>query len=168
MQEKGLKKTSFDKMFKPQVSIKSKQQFGPEALLNTSDNDNINLSYGLGFGVFNTIYGEAFFKEGHGDGWQHYSVCFRNKNIAVIIMTNSDNAESIFKELLSASIGDNFTPWYWENYIPIGHKAKEGYAFYCEPCGGTCDSVAHEYAGICPVCKMPLIEKKIPASLKLK
>jgi CubicO group peptidase (beta-lactamase class C family) len=167
MQEKGLKKTSFDEMFKPQISIKSKQQFGPEALLNTGDNDNIKLSYGLVFGVFNTTYGAAFFKEGHGDGWQHYSVCFRDKNIAVVIMTNSDNSESIFKELLSDAIGDNFTPWYWENYIPIGHhKAKEGYAFYCEPCGAACDTIAHEYPGICPICKMPLIEKKIPDLIK--
>ena len=167
MQEKGLKKTNFDEMIRPQIRIKSKQQFGPEALVNTTDNDNIQLSYGLGFGVFNTNYGPAFFKEGHGDGWQHYSVCFRDKNIAVIMMTNSDNAESIFKDLLSIAIGDNFTPWYWENYIPIGHqRAKAGYAFYCTPCGGACDMIPHEYSGICPICKMPLIEKKIPNLIK--
>jgi CubicO group peptidase (beta-lactamase class C family) len=162
LQQIGLEKTSFEEMFKPQISIKSKQQFGPEALINTTDNDNIQLSYGLGFGVFNSTYGPAFFKEGHGNGWQHYSVCFRNKKTAIVIMTNSDNSESIFKEILSVAIGDNFTPWYWENYIPIGHqKAKPGYAFYCEPCGNACDTIAHQYGGICPICQMPLIEKKI-------
>ena len=33
-------------------------------------------------------------------------------------MTNNDNGESIFKELLAAAIGDVFTPWKWQNYIP--------------------------------------------------
>lgn len=33
-------------------------------------------------------------------------------------MTNSDNGESIFKELLEIGVGDTFTPTEWENYIP--------------------------------------------------
>jgi serine-type D-Ala-D-Ala carboxypeptidase/endopeptidase len=39
-----------------------------------------------------------------------------------VIMTNNDNGESIFKELLAYSIGDIFTPWRWENYIPYQLK----------------------------------------------
>ena len=34
-------------------------------------------------------------------------------------MTNSDNGDSIFKELLEIAIGDKFTPWQWENYTPF-------------------------------------------------
>jgi CubicO group peptidase (beta-lactamase class C family) len=162
MQWKGLKGSSFDEMFKPQIRIKSKQQFGPEALMTTEDNDAIQLSYGLGFGLINTPYGTAFFKEGHGNGWQHYSIGFPGKNIAIIIMTNSDNGESIFKDLLATAIGDTFTPWYWENYIPMGSiKAKPGYAYYCPPCGNVCDNIAHQYSGICPICKMAYVEQKI-------
>lgn len=37
-------------------------------------------------------------------------------------MTNNDNGESIFKELLAYAIGDTFTPWKWENYIPYTGK----------------------------------------------
>jgi tetratricopeptide (TPR) repeat protein len=33
-------------------------------------------------------------------------------------MTNSDNGEKIFKDLLEKVIGDTFTPWEWERYIP--------------------------------------------------
>lgn len=33
-------------------------------------------------------------------------------------MTNSDNGESIFKDLLEKVIGDTVTPWQWEEYIP--------------------------------------------------
>jgi len=36
-------------------------------------------------------------------------------------MTNNDNGESVFKELLDYSIGDKFTPWRWENYIPYNY-----------------------------------------------
>ncbi|MBC8044462.1 MAG: beta-lactamase family protein [Rhizobacter sp.] len=118
VQSKGLTQASFKEMIKPQIRIKSKQQFGPNALIDGSDNDDIALSYGLGFGVLKTPYGTAFFKEGHDEGWGHYSICFPDKGIAIVIMTNNDNGESIFKELLAVSIGDTFTPWRWENYLP--------------------------------------------------
>lgn len=118
IQHQGLTKASFDEMIRPQVRIRSKQQFGPNALIDCNDNDNIQLSYGLGVGVLKTTYGPAFFKEGHDDGWGHYSICFPDKEIAIVIMTNNDNGESIFKELLAIAIADTFTPWYWENYIP--------------------------------------------------
>ncbi len=119
---KGLSKKSFKEMTGMQVRIKSRSQFGPLAGIDSTDNDNIQLGYGLGVGVFKTPFGRAFFKEGHDEGWGHYSICFPDKKIAVVIMTNNDNGESIFKELLSYSIGDNFTPWRWENYIPYDLK----------------------------------------------
>jgi D-alanyl-D-alanine-carboxypeptidase/D-alanyl-D-alanine-endopeptidase len=119
---KGLSKKSFKEMTSTQVRIKSKSQFGPLARIDSTDNDNIQLGYGLGVGTFQTPYGRAFFKEGHDDGWGHYSICFPDKKIAIVIMTNNDNGESIFKELLAYSIGDTFTPWRWENYIPYDKK----------------------------------------------
>ena len=119
---KGLTKKSFTEMTSEQIRIKSNRQFGPWAKVDGKDNDNIQLGYGLGVGVFKTPYGSAFFKEGHDEGWGHYSICFPDKKIAVIIMTNNDNGESIFKELLAFTIGDTFTPWQWENYIPYNQK----------------------------------------------
>lgn len=121
---KHLSKKSFKAMTGTQVRIKSKSQFGPLALVDGTDNDNIQLGYGLGIGTFTTPYGRAFFKEGHDDGWGHYSVCFPDRKIAIVIMTNNDNGESIFKELLAYAIGDIYTPWRWENYIPYNEKAS--------------------------------------------
>lgn len=115
---KGLTKKSFKAMTGTQVRIRSRSQFGPLAIADSTENDAIKLGYGLGVGVFHTPYGRAFFKEGHDDGWGHYSICFPDKKIAMIIMTNNDNGESIFKELLEYAIGDVYTPWRWENYIP--------------------------------------------------
>lgn len=118
---KGLSKKSFKEMTSQQVRIKSRSQFGPLASVDGTDNDNIQLGYGFGVGTFITPFGRAFFKEGHDEGWGHYSVTFPDKKIAVVIMTNNDNGESIFKELLEYSIGDKFTPWKWENYIPYNY-----------------------------------------------
>ena len=118
---KGLSKKSFNAMTNRQVSIKSRSQFGPLANVDSTDNDDIQLGYGLGVGTFTTPHGRAFFKEGHDEGWGHYSVCFPDKKIAIVVMTNNDNGESIFKELLAYAIGDTFTPWKWENYVPYNY-----------------------------------------------
>lgn len=119
---RGLSKKSFKQMTSTQVRIQSRSQFGPLAKINSTDNNSIQLGYGLGVGTFKTPYGRAFFKEGHDDGWGHYSICYPEKKIAIVIMTNNDNGESIFKELLAYAIGDIFTPWRWENYVPYNEK----------------------------------------------
>jgi len=36
----------------------------------------------------------------------------------IVLMSNSSNGDGIFKEVLEKVIGDRFTPWYWENFIP--------------------------------------------------
>ena len=122
IQHKGLTKTTFDKLITPQVRIRSVKQFGPLALKDSTVNDGIKLGYGLGVGVFKTPYGRAFFKEGHDSGWGHYSVAYPDKGIAVVIMTNNDNGESIFKQLLSDSIKDIYTPCFWEDYLPYNSR----------------------------------------------
>jgi len=122
LKQKLLSKALFDEMFTQQISINSKQQFGSSALVETNENMDINLGYGLGWGLLESPYGFGAFKEGHAEGFQHYSIIFPEKGIGIIILSNSDNAESIFKELLEISIGDIYTPWKWENYIPYDYK----------------------------------------------
>lgn len=124
LEEQLLEKNTYNEMFKTQILIHSKQQFGPNALVQTQENKDINLGYGLGWGVFDTPYGKGVFKEGHAEGYQHYSILFPETNSGILIMTNSNNGESIFKELLEEVIGDSFTPWYWENYIPYDCENK--------------------------------------------
>ena len=117
-----LKKEKTKEMFTPQIRLRSIQQFGPLQFRDSSGNDGIQLSYGLGWGLLQSPYGTGAFKEGHGDGFQHYTILFPKTGTGILIMTNSDNGESIFKELLENTIGDIYTPWYWENYIPYNHK----------------------------------------------
>lgn len=87
----------------------------------TTENQAIDLSSGLGWGLFMCPYGKAFFKGGHDDGWEHYNINFIDRGISILLMTNSSNGESIFKELLEKISGDTYTPWKWGNYIPYNN-----------------------------------------------
>lgn len=111
-----------DLLFTPGDRIRTKRQFGPGALETSGENDDIELSYGLGWGVLQSPYGPGVFKEGHGEGFQHYSILFPAQGTGILLMANSDNAESIFRETLEVAIGDTFTPWRWESYIPYDHS----------------------------------------------
>jgi CubicO group peptidase (beta-lactamase class C family) len=105
-------------LFNSNFRIGTKAQFGPLSLEQSSENDAIQLSYGLGWGLLQSPFGLGAFKEGHDEGFQHYTILFPEKETGIVILANSDNAESIFKELLEITIADIYTPWKWENYIP--------------------------------------------------
>jgi serine-type D-Ala-D-Ala carboxypeptidase/endopeptidase len=118
----GLREASWQEMFKPQVRIRFRTQFGPGASEETTANDSIELSYGLGWGLLRTPFGWGAFKEGHGDGFQHYSIVFPEKRMGVLLMSNSDNAESIFHHLLDVTLANTYTPLEWEGYGPYDRK----------------------------------------------
>jgi len=109
-------------LFTPNIRIKSKAQFGPLAKQITNENDDIELSYGLGWGILKSPVGIGAFKEGHSEGFQHYSIMYPDTGVGIILMSNSDNAESVFKEILELSIADTYTPWKWQHYIPYNEK----------------------------------------------
>jgi CubicO group peptidase (beta-lactamase class C family) len=118
IRREGLKPQSWNEMFSPQIAIHSKHQFPSLNTETTAENDKINLSYGLGWGLFWAPYGKAIFKEGHDDGWENHMVIYDQQKSAVILMSNSSNGDSIFKELLEVLAGDHSTPWEWEGYVP--------------------------------------------------
>jgi CubicO group peptidase (beta-lactamase class C family) len=104
-------------MLSPQIRIFEKTEFPSLTTQTTAANDQIRLSYGLGWGLFFTPYGKAFFKEGHDDlGWRHYVVGFTGPRSGMLIMTNSDNGEDIYSTLLAQLSGDTFTPLEWEGF----------------------------------------------------
>jgi CubicO group peptidase (beta-lactamase class C family) len=119
--QKGLSETTYNEFIKPQIRIESTQQFGKNRLIKTTENDDIELSYALGFGTYKTPFGKAIFKEGHIQGWEHYAIFYPSQNIGMVIMSNSSNGESIFKELLEITIADKWMPWYWENFTPYNN-----------------------------------------------
>jgi CubicO group peptidase (beta-lactamase class C family) len=118
MNEKGLKPETKKLMLSPQIEIRSKHQFPTLAAETTEENKGIRLSYGLAWGLYWTPYGEAFFKEGHDDGWRNYTVCFDEAKMGILIMTNSSNGEGIYKEVLETLQKNTFTPIEWEGFAP--------------------------------------------------
>ncbi|PXX39808.1 serine hydrolase domain-containing protein [Undibacterium pigrum] len=118
MQASILSKEAKAIMLAPQIAITTPSQFPTLSTASTDENKNIQLAYGLGWGIFQTPYGKAYFKEGHDDGWENHSVVFDEQKTGVVIMSNSANGDGIFKELLALLIRDVYTPWKWEGYLP--------------------------------------------------
>jgi CubicO group peptidase (beta-lactamase class C family) len=104
-------------MLSPQVAISSAHQFPSLSAETTEDYKEIALSYGLGWGLYSSPYGKAFFKEGHDEGWRHLALCFEN-GTGILIMTNSSNGEGIFKPLIDSVLGPTSFPFNWEGYTP--------------------------------------------------
>lgn len=107
-----------EQMLSPQIEILSKRQFPTLLPTTTDENKAIRLSYGLGWGLYWTPYGEAFFKEGRGEGFRNYTVCFDKMKTGIVLMTNSGNGEGIYKELLETLLKNTFTPIEWEGFTP--------------------------------------------------
>jgi len=124
LQGKGLSSKKREEMLSPQIPILTKRQFPSLNNDTTSQYSAIELSYGLGWGLFKTPYGWAFFKEGHSDdGWVNYCIAIPDKQIGLVMMCNSMNGESIFKELTEYLTGVTI-PWEWEGYIPYRPTVK--------------------------------------------
>ena len=101
----------------PAIAIRFAQQFPTLRMTPTTDNDRVGLAYGLGWGLLTkTPYGLGYFKEGHDDGWGNYAIAFDERGIAMVLMSNSDNGEKVFRPILEKVIHDDATPWTWEGY----------------------------------------------------
>lgn len=117
MLEKGLKKASFQQMLSPQMKVTSKRGFGPLRDSVTHENDAIQLAWGLGIGLFQSPYGKGFFHTGHGDANQNYAVAFPEKGIAVVLLSNSENFETVSAQIVNACIGDVYSPFTWLGHV---------------------------------------------------
>ena len=106
-------------MLGAQIVIDSRREFPTLTSEITDANRKIRLSYGLGWGLYWSPIGKAYFKEGHDEGWRNYVVVFESSGNGMFVMTNSSNGEGIFEYLLEAGIGDRFTPIEWEGYTPF-------------------------------------------------
>jgi CubicO group peptidase (beta-lactamase class C family) len=121
----GLSPASRAEMVRRQIAIHSVAQFPPWSTETTHAYDRIRLGYGLGWGLFESPFGQAFFKEGHDDGTANYALCVEPRRACVLLMSNSLRAEGIFKPLVDALMGDTQLPWRWEGYVPYDHTDRE-------------------------------------------
>ncbi len=122
LQGQGLSADSRAEMLRPHVAITAKHQFPTQLPEDTDANQAIGLSYGLGWGLYETPFGRAYFKEGHDDGTNNYALCLDKAKRCLLLMANSSNGESIFLYLADALIGKTNLPWEWEGYVPYDQK----------------------------------------------
>jgi CubicO group peptidase (beta-lactamase class C family) len=118
MRGKVLDAKTTAEMLRPQIAIHSAHEFPSLDTETSAANDAIRLSYGLGWGLYQSPNGRAFFKEGHDEGWRHLALCFDRRGTGILILTNSSNGEGIFKPLLDALLGPTHFPFEWEHYTP--------------------------------------------------
>lgn len=116
MNQKGLSKKGYEQLLSPQILVKSKRGFGPLKDTLTTDNDRIQLAWGMGIGLFKSTDGPAFFHTGRGEANVNYMVAYPSKRIAVVLLSNSENYEKIYGAVLEACIGDKNSPLAW-----LGH-----------------------------------------------
>ena len=114
----GLSKKAKAEMIRRQIDIDSERQF-PTLLPEKTDRwKSIGLGYGLGWGVFETPLGHAFFKEGHDEGTANYALCIEPKRDCILLMSNSTRAEGIFAPLVNELLGEVNLPAEWEGFKP--------------------------------------------------
>lgn len=109
-------------MLTEQVKITSKHQFPTQFPEDTDPHESIGLAYGLGWGLFESRFGRAFFKEGHDDGTNNYALCLQDAGKCILLMSNSANGERIFLYLANSLLGETGLPWEWERYVPYDHE----------------------------------------------
>jgi hypothetical protein len=122
MRGDGLSRASRVEMLSAQVKITAEHQFPSQFPVDTNANRGIQLAYGLGWGIFASPFGPAFFKEGHDDGTNNYALCLDEARRCILILSNSSNGEGIFLYLVDALIGETNLPWEWEGYVPYDRK----------------------------------------------
>lgn len=120
----GLSAKARSEMTRPTILIDSETQF-PTLLSPQSDRwKSMGLGYGVGWGVFDTRYGRAFFKEGHDDGTSNYALCLEARRRCVLFLSNDNRAEGIFVPLVERLLGPVKIPWEWEGYLPYDLPTK--------------------------------------------
>jgi CubicO group peptidase (beta-lactamase class C family) len=118
----GLSEAARGEMLGPQVQVSARHQFPTQFPVDTDAYEHMKLSYGLGWGLFESAFGHAFFKEGHDDGTNNYALCLDETKHCILILSNSSNGESIFLYLADELMGKTGLPWEWEGYVPYDRK----------------------------------------------
>lgn len=112
----GLSAKARREMVRRQTLIDSPFQFPTLTEERTDKWRAIELGYGLGWGLFKSPYGDAFFKEGHDDGTSNYALVVDARRNGIVMMANSNRAEMLFVSLVDALLGPVHLPVAWEGW----------------------------------------------------
>lgn len=108
----GLSAASRAELVRPQLPIRSRQQF--PTLAPQAEGVEAGLQAGLGLVTFADASGPAWFKGGHNDWTGNMVVCLENGRRCAVMLANDVRAERIYPELARAALGRISLPWEWE------------------------------------------------------
>ena len=114
----GLSARSMDAMLGPQIEVVSPAQFPSHWPGETTLWQGVKLGYGLGWGVYQSPHGPAFFKEGSDDGTNNLALGFRDSKRGVLFLSASGNTRGLFLPAVEALYGDTCLPWFWMGFAP--------------------------------------------------
>lgn len=114
----GLSAQSMDAMLGSQIAIVSPAQFPSHWPGDTALWRGVKLGYGLGWGVYQSPLGPAFFKEGSDDGTNNLALGFRQYKRGVLFLSASGNTRGLFLPAVEALYGDTCLPWFWMGFAP--------------------------------------------------
>lgn len=112
----GLSRKAKAELIGRHIEIDSERQFPTLGLPRTDRWKAIKLGYGIGWGVFETPYGPAFFKEGHDEGTANYVLCVQPEKACIVMLANDVRAERIFVPLVRRLFGEVNLPADWEGF----------------------------------------------------
>jgi CubicO group peptidase (beta-lactamase class C family) len=72
-----------------------------------------DVKWGLGWGIQDTIPNRSFWHWGSLAGFRHYVVAYPKEEMAVIVMTNSQNAFKMVDDVMVKSIGGSYPSYDW-------------------------------------------------------
>jgi len=121
---KGLSRRLYRQVFAPQMAITSPRGWGPRRDSTARLPDPQRKAWGLGWGLFTSHYGRAFWHGGHADGWQNFCVAYPRKKLALILLSNSDNFEPVADQVLRACLGDADAPLEWSGFGEAARPAR--------------------------------------------
>lgn len=117
MARQGLSRKLYRQYLGRQVTVESQRGWGPRRDSLARQPDPQRKAWGLGWGLFRSPYGPAFWHGGHASGWQNLCVAYPRRKIAVILLSNSDNFEHVAAPLLRLCSGDAAAPLEWSGFF---------------------------------------------------
>jgi len=79
-------------------------------------NDDIGLSWTLGWGWFRSGAGEALFHVGAEEGCENYAVLFPEKRTGIVVFSVAEMSARVTPPVVEKLIGDVFSPFTWMRY----------------------------------------------------
>lgn len=135
----GLSAAAQRQMLSAQIGIVSPQQFPSHWAGETAVNQGIALSAGLGWVVYHSPRGPAFFKEGSDEGTNNLALGFVQSRDGLLMLSNSANADKLFYAAAERLIGpQTCLPWFWMGYIPADRPALRQLGARTQPLGPDC------------------------------